>query len=128
MNQRLEPDPPIDDPSIGTIIMWGADVPPIGWVVCDGQTLAAAAYPQTVGHAALHANDDGTIAVPDLRGFFVRGVDDRSTEQGAVDAGAGSRIDMFSFRKLAANVPYSIQESSMEAHRHPYAGFPVGTD
>src|SRR5258708_35190153 len=102
MNQRLEPDPPIDDPSIGTIIMWGADVPPIGWVVCDGQTLAAAAYPQTVGHAAFHPNDDGTIAVPDLRGFFVRGLGDRSTEQGAVDAAAGSRSDVLRLPKLSS--------------------------
>jgi microcystin-dependent protein len=118
---------PVDDPAVGTVIMWGADVAPAGWLSCDGQTLSPATYPQTVGNPAFPVVD-GQVRTPDLRGFFVRGAEDRTPEQGAVDLGAGGRIRMFGSRQLAAYAPLSIQDDTIGAHDHEYEGFPEETD
>lgn len=53
---------------IGTIIAFYNNVAPDGYFACDGSTFSATTYPEL--HAIL-----GTTILPDLRGEFLRGID-----------------------------------------------------
>jgi microcystin-dependent protein len=117
------------DPSVGTIVMWGSDALPAGWIVCDGSTVSADDYPRLGEPGAVasfyHDRASGTYRVPDLRGRFIRGVDGGAGN----DPEAASRVDMFDRSTvLGAKEPYSIQTSSYGSHTHPYAMFPQPTD
>jgi len=76
----------------GTIIAYGgenASDPPTGWVYCDGSGLSSANYPNL--YAAIGTSWGGnstTFLVPDLRGYFLRGVDDGA----GVDPDAQTRL------------------------------------
>lgn len=50
---------------VGTIIWYGASIPPNGWLECNGQSTAP--YPALAAIVG--------VAVPDLRGKFIRGWD-----------------------------------------------------
>jgi hypothetical protein len=77
----------------GTIIMWGSMNFPDGWLICNGQSTAP--YP------ALQVYYPSNL--PDLRGEFVRGLD-----QGRyVDPGRGI---------------LSFQAQDIQPHSHPYGG------
>ncbi|SCC70146.1 tail fiber protein, partial [Kosakonia oryziphila] len=53
---------------VGVPLPWPLSTPPTGWLICNGQTFTAANYPAlAVAYPAL--------AVPDLRGLFIRGLD-----------------------------------------------------
>ncbi|MBL8950977.1 MAG: tail fiber protein, partial [Myxococcaceae bacterium] len=53
----------------GTIVAWaGFGPPPEGWLVCDGSTFSATAYPEL-------SMTLGSTTVPDLRGRVIVGLD-----------------------------------------------------
>ncbi|SFM84706.1 tail fiber protein [Nitrosomonas communis] len=117
---------PSADPLIGVIVMWGSDSLPDGWVFCDGRTLLSADYPHITGDCAkpFHVDANGMVRVPDMRGLFVRGVDDRTgTTEG--DPDAASRVDMFDPTLPAPHAPYSVQLSTFASHTHEYQTAPV---
>ncbi|NUN95008.1 MAG: tail fiber protein [Candidatus Omnitrophica bacterium] len=67
----------------GTIVAFGGDTPPAGWLLCDGSTVRASVYPAlfaAIGNSWGHGEntpedtDPDTFSLPDLRGFFLRGV------------------------------------------------------
>ena len=77
---------------IGTVNAYMGTTAPQGWLVCNGQTVNIADYPELATHFASHFGSanffggDGTttIAVPDLRGEFLRGSGTNShTNQGS---------------------------------------------
>lgn len=89
-----------------------------GWMVCDGRALRAASYPQL--YAALgtiHGNggQDGMFQLPDLRGVFVRGVDNGS----GADPDLSSRLSPNG--KGAYTGVGSIQLDALHTHTHAYA-------
>ena len=129
MTEHDDLDQPSDCPVIGTIVMWGSDTPPTEWVFCNGASLSPADYPQTIGAAAaaFHTSSDGTVRVPDLRGYFVRGVDDRESGTKYGDPDAAARMDMFDENMSAPNKPYSTQKSAFALHDHDCQDFPVST-
>lgn len=53
---------------VGVPLPWPLAVPPSGWLLCNGQTFTTAQYP------ALAVAYPG-LATPDLRGLFIRGLD-----------------------------------------------------
>jgi len=75
----------------GSIVMWGTDTVPAGWLECNGQSTSG--YPNLI---ALFGTN-----LPDLRGEFIRGWDN------------GRDIDVD--RELL-----SAQAQSMQAHTHTY--------
>lgn len=75
----------------GTIAMWGTTSPPSGWIQCAGQSTAG--YPNL---QSLFGTN-----VPDLRGEFIRGLDNGR----GVDPGRGIR---------------SFQSQAIESHAHTY--------
>lgn len=85
---------------VGTIVAYGggqSSIPPgSGWLLCDGSQFDQAKYPDL---AAVLGNSN---RVPDLRGYFLRGLD----TSGSVDPdGSG--------RKLL-----TPQESAFQTHHH----------
>lgn len=65
-----------------------------GWMACDGRVLDSSVYPElfaVLGHQYDGAADDKTFAIPDYRGYFLRGVDGGSGND--PDAAARSASD-----------------------------------
>jgi len=73
----------------GYIAMFGAEVPPAGWALCDGAELDRAANTGLFAVLGeMYGIGDGvtTFNLPDLRGEFIRGLDEgRGVDVGRVD-------------------------------------------
>lgn len=76
----------------GTVIAFAGATPPAGWLLCNGQALSSSDYPALYstlgttygnGSTGINAGGDKQFNVPDLRGEFVRGLD----EGRGIDAG-----------------------------------------
>jgi microcystin-dependent protein/archaellum component FlaC len=69
---------------IGSILMWPlAEKPPAKWRICDGAPVTAQEAPEfcELFKNAYWTTDGGkAVHVPDLRGYFIRGVDTRASE------------------------------------------------
>lgn len=112
----------------GTIVAWGgiaAKVPP-GWLLCDGSAVAISDYPAL--HSAIGSNfgissDPDLFYLPDLRGRFLRGVDNGSGH----DPDAGKRTDSQSTGTVIGDSVGSLQGDALQEHQHSYTVFP-GTD
>jgi microcystin-dependent protein len=98
--------PPGAVPS-GVVQWFAATAPPTGWLYCNGATYPTTTYPAL--YAAIGRTYTGTsvpstsFQVPDLRGQFLRGWDNRST--GGVDNG---------------RVFGSFQNDEFKSHTHSY--------
>lgn len=67
----------------GVICMWSLPTPPTGFLVCDGSAVSRTTYSAlfaALSNGAIWGTGDGstTFRVPDMRGLFVRGVDQGS--------------------------------------------------
>lgn len=75
----------------GTIVAYGGATAPPGWLVCDGSAVSSADYPglfAAIGTAwGAGSGPDTDFHLPDLRGRFLRGVDNAAGR----DRGAASR-------------------------------------
>jgi hypothetical protein len=96
--------PPGSVPS-GLVQWFAGQTPPTGWVYCDGTTFLIATYPAlyaVIGriYSSL-ATPANSFKVPDLRGQFLRGWDNRAT--GGTDSG---------------RVFGSYQNDSFRSHKH----------
>ena len=60
---------------IGTIVMWPTNVPPEGWLLCNGATVSRAAYTELFKVLGTSAGNPGSSAfkIPDLSGRFPLG-------------------------------------------------------
>lgn len=87
----------------GTIVAFGGERVPDGWLLCDGREIARSMYPAlftAIGTAWGAGTSGTTFALPDLRGRFLRGVDgdagvdpDRDTRLPSSDGGvSGNRV------------------------------------
>lgn len=114
------------DCPIGSVLMFGGakDHLPSGWLYCDGSIVSQHEYQDlfnVVGHsfgniAETPAYDPNKqFFLPDLRGRFVRGVDDRSDR----DPDLSLRTDMQS-EKIPATGVGSIQPDQVREHSHTY--------
>lgn len=120
---------------IGTIVMWGGvNNVPEGWLLCDGTVYPQATYPdlfEVINHnfgnmPQSSSYDPSTeFYVPDLRGRFIRGVDNISTGS-ARDPDRNNRQDMQS-GKVVGNLVGSIQSDEFKKHHHQYTEFPSGS-
>jgi microcystin-dependent protein len=84
-----------------------------GWTLCDGRTLLISQYPElftVLGY--LYGGDKSQFKIPDYRGIFLRGVDDREANN---DEGK----DPDRPRKVG-----SAQEDALQKHQHSYNQVP----
>jgi len=104
----------------GMIICWGGqknNIPP-GWHECDGTLLSQTQYSKlygVIGEAYGASPPEGQFYLPDLRGQFVRGVDDGAT----TDPDLGARHDMQN-PSLAYSGVGSVQPCALQTHTHSY--------
>jgi microcystin-dependent protein len=93
----------------------------LGWMACDGRLLNAHLYPElfaVLGH--LYGGTDGQFALPDYRGYFLRGVDDGAGR----DGDAGQRTDPAGGADLDQGVG-SLQRDALQTHDHLYRSAPA---
>ena len=82
---------------VGSVMPFAGDSTkvPDGWLLCDGRAMPASDYPELFDTIGTNFGDgstdtrpvaiDGEFNLPDLRGIFVRGLDNPETEVGAAD-------------------------------------------
>ncbi len=112
------------DVPIGTIVMWGGiNNVPKGWLLCDGRVYEQSTYlnlwkiiAHNFGNSASSDSFDPATQffVPDIRGRFIRGVDD--TQEGR-DPDRESRVDSVSGAKVGQQVG-SYQDEEFKSHTH----------
>ena len=90
----------LDGNPTGTIKAYVGAVAPPGWLLCDGGAHLAQNYPELSN--VLNAND-AVFRVPDLRGRFIRGLDQSGT------------VDTQPNRQLR-----SSQEDTYQSHQHDF--------
>lgn len=95
----------------------------VGWLACDGRSLACRDYPllyAVIGKA--FGGDGSRFCLPDLRGRFVRGVDggsgrDPASARRTASAGGGNTGDQVG----------SSQMDAFQGHEHQYLNATVTT-
>lgn len=93
----------------GAIMMFPSATIPTGWVACNGQELDNTIITNLPLYGVIGYTYGGTgnkFNVPDLRGYFVRGWDDRTT----------NRVDPQTDRAVG-----STQEDEIKSHNHSIA-------
>ena len=65
----------VNDPPVGSIVMWPSATVPSGWLHCNGQSVNRNTYQDlfNVIGTTYGADDANHFDVPDMRGLFVRG-------------------------------------------------------
>ena len=90
---------------IGGVIPWFSTSIPKGYLKCDGNSFSASSYPKL--HIAL-----GATNVPDLRGVFLRGVDDGK----GIDTGR----TLNSYEAASSTMKLTRQTADISVYRHGY--------
>ncbi len=111
----------------GTIVTWGGTLAniPAGWLYCNGMQVRQTAYPNLFSVIQFNygANPPpGMFYLPDLRGRFIRGVDDGAGR----DPDVAARTDMQNTALKSSGVG-SIQSHAFQTHTHLYNSFPDGS-
>lgn len=108
---------------IGAILSYGGATAPQGWLLCDGRSYKRTDYPDLY---KIISNNFGTASrtafnVPDLRGRFLRGVDNGTGR----DPDAKSRDSSAKGSNIGDRVG-SVQQDQFRSHNHSYTKFPDG--
>jgi microcystin-dependent protein len=105
----------------GAVAYFPKTAAPTGWLKCNGAAVSRTTYAAlfaAIGTAAGAGDGSTTFNVPDLRGEFVRGLDDgRGVDSGRSMASA----------QASANLAHTHSTDSQGAHTHPVRGI-TGTD
>jgi microcystin-dependent protein len=117
---------------IGSIVSIGYDVSqnvPDGFLACDGSAVSRTTY-TTLFNAIgiLWGSGDGTTTfnLPDLRGFFLRGVDDGAGKD--PDSGSrttGDKVGSLQGYATALPVSGSLRTSTAGSHQHNVQQLPT---
>jgi len=98
----------------GSIMAYGGAVPPDGWLLCNGETVSSSKYPELF--AAIGTNwgtgGSGSFNLPDLRGMFLRGVDQTAGN----DPASSTRTSKNNSN--AGNLVGSYQADQFQGHVH----------
>ena len=111
----------------GSIIAFGGagDAVPAGWLLCDGRIVSRTTYPRLFNYIGTYwgaGSDATTFRLPDLRGRFLRGVDDSPvTGITGRDADRLSRIAPGT-TDPSSKLVGSSQEDELLSHKHQWRG------
>jgi len=103
---------------IGSICTFGFNFAPVGWAMCNGQTLPISQYQALFTLIGTTYGGDGvsTFAVPDLRSRVPIGV------------GQGPGLSNYALGQKAGNANLTLTTANLAAHTHPgTAKIAVGT-
>lgn len=107
---------------IGTILPYGGDVKSAasklgekGWLICDGAEYSKVSYSELVEviGTAFGSSSSSQFNVPDLRGRFVRGLDDGSGRDPDVQSRTYSAPGGYEGNNVG-----SVQKDAIQAHKH----------
>ena len=102
----------VDGVPIGAIIPYAGSTAPFGTLICNGAAISRSAYPElfeAIGTTWGAGDGSTTFNIPDLRGYFLRGVGGNSAglavEQGEIvgivgESGSGKSQSMYSVMGL----------------------------
>jgi microcystin-dependent protein len=95
-------------PFIGTIIAFGFNFPPVGWVLCDGRLLQIAENDALFALIGTTYGGDGqtTFGVPDLRG------------RSPLSMGQGPGLSNYVQGQLSGTESVTLVPSQMPSHTH----------
>jgi microcystin-dependent protein len=88
----------------------------LGWMICDGRLCEVSQYPELfavlgylygMGKDKDEKDDPSQFKIPDYRGLFLRGVDNRNKDEGRKDPDGPRQLG-------------SLQEDALKAHQHTY--------
>lgn len=105
---------------VGTMMPYGGTSAPTGFMLCDGSAISRATYSDlytAIGDAFGEGDGSTTFNLPDMRGRFVRGVDNGQ----GVDPDAATRTAMATGGNTGDNVG-SVQPDAMQGHWHRLQG------
>lgn len=106
--------------AVGEVIMWSGTLGniPAGFLHCDGRLLDTSQYSDlyvAIGNNFGNSPPNGQFYLPDLRGRFIRGVDDGANR----DPDADTRVDMQNGELFSKGVG-SVQSDAYTNHTHGY--------
>ncbi len=104
-----------DTTPVGTVVAWAGDAKslPAKWMICNGRLLSKDKYDDL--YAAIGESWGGTdtsFNLPDLRGRFIRGVDDNSDRDPDADERQAAR------KGGNTKGVGSVQEDAVQEHSH----------
>lgn len=104
---------------VGTIFAYSGTTAPNGFLLCNGNAYPKSTYPdlaallEITNGSRFGSPDPSTFRVPDLRGRFLRGVNDNSGN----DLDAGTRYQLYTGGAAGDNIG-SYQDESFKKHQH----------
>lgn len=111
---------------VATIQAYGGTVAPGGWLLCDGSQVSRTTYANLyaiVGNAFGVGDGSTTFNLPDLRGRFLRGIDNGA----GVDPDTGTRTAMNTGGNAGDNIG-SVQAGATKTPVSPFTnGYPAGS-
>jgi microcystin-dependent protein len=107
----------------GTIVPFGGDAAnvPEGWLLCDGSEINRTEYADLFAVISVywgHGDASSTFNVPDLRGLFLRGVDDPTGSNPAGEDPDADDRSAINDGGNAGDFVGSYQIHNTESHRH----------
>ena len=115
-----------DTNPIGTILTFISKTPPVGYLYCDGSAVSRTTYANLfakIGVEFGYGDNSTTFNLPDLRGRFIRGMDDGQGN----DPDAAIRTAMATGGNTGDNVG-SVQADQNKEHSHICSATPKGTE
>jgi len=108
----------------GTIMWSAAPEPPVGWLLCDGRSVAVADYPDLYVHIGnTYGGDDFAFGLPDLVGRFALGLGDPGRAPFTYQDGVNREHSHGVFRNQThthgVTDPEHEHPTSSGAHTHP---------
>lgn len=127
----------------GTVVAYGGENVPAGWLLCDGAAIDRTTYAALFGAIGVaHGGGNGTTTfnLPDYRGRFLRGVsagtsnDPDTASRGAPQAGSPTVTGGYgntgnsvgSVQQWATGLPAGLTMDTQGAHAHTIAGGAYG--
>lgn len=109
----------------GTIVAYGGQAAPAGWLMCDGTALTRTSYPSLFSVIGTSFGTTGATVfnVPDFRGRFLRGRDGGAGR----DPDRGGRPAMAT-GGASGDAIGSIQNDELRSHAHPHSFSTSGYD
>lgn len=97
---------------VGALVLWAVAAPPVGWLICNGQSVSATAYPKL---AALLGAPGGNVTLPDLRDRVPVG----ASAARPVGTPGGEATHLITTAELPAHThPDNIAYAGAGAHSH----------
>lgn len=131
---------------VGTVFPWPAPIGtalPTGYLLCDGSAVTRALYPELFAVTGVTYGDGTTTPsgatpissgfgagiafnLPDLRGTFMRGVDNTGGAPGAAGRDPGARLPQATGGGTGGGNPGTTQNDAIQGHAHE--GWATGTE